>query len=145
MVPWLGTIEVEDIHPPEIGTPLRFPPDENVSEFQEVRVAVNVTDYESGVKNVTLYYTTDEEWIPIKMTFNETSGLYEAIIPGQNAGTYVKFKIEAFDNAGNHAEQNNEQQYFVYLVIPEVSWQLLLIGLMPPTVYLILKAKKKKF
>lgn len=145
MVPWLGTIEVEDIHPPEIGTPLRFPSDENVSEFQEVRVAVNVTDYESGVKNVTLYYTTDEEWIPIKMTFNETSGLYEAIIPGQNAGTYVKFKIEAFDNAGNHAEQNNEQQYFVYLVIPEVSWQLLLIGLMPPTVYLILKAKKKKF
>ena len=35
------------------------------------------------------------------------------------------------------------QQYFVYLVIPEVSWQLLLIGLMPPTVYLILKEKEE--
>ena len=145
IVPWLGTVEVEDVNPPSIEVPLRFPSNECVQEGQDVKVAVNVTDDESGVKNVTLYYAVDDVWTPVEMTFNTSSSLYEGIIPGQEAGKVVKFKIVAFDNAGNPAEENNGEEYYTYQVIPELSWQLTISLLMMLTLVILLTKKRKKF
>ncbi len=58
-------------------------------------------------------------WIDLPMTFNSTTGLYEYIIPGQQADTLVKYKVVAYDNAGNYEVDDNTGQYYTYTVIPE--------------------------
>ena len=145
IVPWFGKVEVEDVNAPIIGSPLRFPSDETVQEGQDVKVVVNVTDNESGVKNVTLYYAVDDVWESVEMLLNVSSGFYEGIIPGQKAGKTVRFKIEAFDNAGNLAEQDNEGKYYTYQVVSELSWQLTISILTLLTIFTILAKKRKKF
>ena len=54
-----------------------------------------------------------------------TSGLYEGIIQGQHAGTIVKYKIIAYDNAENYIVEDNNGQYYDYTVVPEFSSSLL--------------------
>ncbi len=39
----------------------------------------------------------------------------------QPAGTWVKYEIIVYDKAGNFVEQNNNENYFVYQVIPEFT------------------------
>jgi len=46
-----------DSTPPDIGTPSQNPQRGKVIADQEVKVSVNVTDADSGVKNFTLFYT----------------------------------------------------------------------------------------
>lgn len=72
----------EDKDPPLIGSPMRTPADDVFSN-QAVKVSVNVTDAKSGVKNVTLSYTTNNgtSWISIPMNYNATTGFYETVIP----------------------------------------------------------------
>ena len=48
-------------------------------------------------------------WIDLPMTLNSTTGLYEAIIPGQRANTLVKYRIAAYDNAGNYKVEDNSR------------------------------------
>ncbi|MDH5389727.1 MAG: PKD domain-containing protein, partial [Candidatus Bathyarchaeota archaeon] len=52
-----------------------------------------------GVKNVTLWYRTDDEWHLLEMVM--PNGLWTATIPGQSAGVNVEFYIEAHDNVEN--------------------------------------------
>lgn len=111
---------------PTIGTPSRMP-EGHVEPYQEVRVSVNVTDLVSRVKNVTLYYTNDTIWYSVPMAFNTTSALWEAIIPGHMEATQVKYRIEAYDNAGNKAQDDNAGEYFTYTVIPEFSLVIILL------------------
>ncbi len=110
-----------DSTPPEIETPSQNPGRENVMPDQEVNVSVNVTDGESGVKNVTLSYTTDNGtiWENRTMSYNASTSLYEATIPGQPDGTWVRFKIVAYDNDGNSATKDGTELYCTYQVIPE--------------------------
>jgi len=112
-----------DTTPPEISDPTQTPLADNVQIDQDVTVSVNVTDYETGVKNVTLSYTTDNgtTWNDVPMTLDSTSGLWEADIPGKALDTWVKYKITAYDNAENPASNDNTGSYFVYEVIPEFS------------------------
>ena len=107
-------------NPPIIDVPSRTPPGD-IEADQAVKVSVNVTDAESGVKNVTLSYTTTNgtSWTDLDMIHNATSGLYEATIPGQPAWTWVKFNITAYDNAENLATRDGTAIQFVYQVIPE--------------------------
>jgi len=131
-----------DTIPPTIDTPIQEPAD-NVQPGQEVKISVNVTDAESGVKNVTLYYTNNTEWYPVQMLFNETSGYWEATIPGHDADTTVKYKIEAYDNAGNCAVNDNAGEYYIYTVVPEFSSVIfVLIALMAASIVAI-KLRKK--
>lgn len=113
-------VAFEDEALPIIEEPIRTPSD-TVMPDNNVTISVNVTDAESGVKNVTLLYNLNNStlWTPILMKLNITSGFYEATIPKQSEGTSVKYKIIAYDKAGNFAEQNNSGNYFVYQVIPE--------------------------
>jgi hypothetical protein len=57
---------VDDI-PPEIGVPMQEP-SENVAPYQNVTVAVNATDFGTGVYNVTLWYSINNgtTWAPLK-------------------------------------------------------------------------------
>ncbi|OYT26437.1 MAG: hypothetical protein B6U95_07475 [Thermofilum sp. ex4484_82] len=102
-------------------------PEGDVEPDQEVKVLVNVTDLLSGVKDAILSYNINNSltWINITMTFNMTSGLYEGIIQGQHAGTIVKYKIIAYDNAENYIVEDNNGQYYDYTVVPEFSSSLL--------------------
>jgi parallel beta-helix repeat protein len=103
---------------PSIGIPVRTPATE-VQPNQQVKVAVSATDAVSGIRTVTLAYTLDDwaTWTVQGMTLNASTALYEASIPGQPAGTFVKFSIEAFDQAGNAAVRI-DQQNLAYHVPP---------------------------
>lgn len=115
------TIELnEDSSIPVIGTPSRAP-ETDVQPGQEVKVSANVTDDESGVQNATLFYTIDNgtTWENRTMNFNQSTSFYETTILGQQAGTWVKFKIVAYDRVGNNATLDGTEPYCTYQVIPE--------------------------
>jgi hypothetical protein len=107
-----------DSVPPNVGIPSRKPSGD-VEPDQPVTILVEVTDVESGVKNVSLLYKIDDGvWENQAMNYNFSSGFHEATIPGQKVGTWVKFKIVAYDHAGNNATRDGTEPYCIYYVIP---------------------------
>jgi len=69
-----------------------------------VKITANITD-PSGVNSVILSYSTNQStWYNVSMSYNATSGLYEAMIPTMPAGTTVYYKIYASDTYENWAE-----------------------------------------
>lgn len=120
-------ISAEDTTSPEIGNPTQIPPSNNVQPDQTVKVSVNVTDSETGVKNVTLLYTNNTDWFSLTMSYNSTTELYETTIPGYPLNANVTYRILAYDNAENMAENDNSGSYFIYTVIPEFTQTLILI------------------
>ena len=130
--------------PPEIDTPSQNPPGDNVLDGQEVKVSVNVTDAQSGVKNVTLSFTINNgiSWENRSMNYNASTSLYEAIIPGQAIETWLEFKIIAYNNAGNPAVKDNAGEYYTYNVIPEFpSWIILPLFLIATLFAIIIKKR----
>jgi hypothetical protein len=125
--------------PPEISEPWQDPPLENVQPFQNVTVWVNVTDYGSGIKNVTLWYSIDNgaSWTILNMTAlpipSDTRIIYEATIRGYENCTWVTYKIIAYDNAGNNATKDNNGYGYQYHVIPEFPSTSIFILLMLTT------------
>jgi hypothetical protein len=132
---------------PTVGTPSRTP-DGDVLPDQPVKVSVNITDAVSQVKNATLYYTLDDgtTWEePIPMNYNSSTGLYEVTIPGQQqVGTWVRFKIVAYDYAGNNATMDGTQPYCVYQVIPENPSTTLLTLFMIATLFATILLRRKR-
>jgi parallel beta-helix repeat protein len=140
------TITVLDKTPPTIGTPSQDPSDA-VDPGQVVKISVSITDAGSGVNNVTILYTINNgsSWeTPRTMNYNATTGYYETTIPGQPAGTLVKYEIVAYDNAGNHKIENNAGQYYVYSVIPEFPSLLIPLLFMVATLISVSVHKKKR-
>jgi hypothetical protein len=135
----------EDSSAPLISNLFRVP-DGDVAPYQEVEVLVNVTDPESGVKNVTLYYdlNNSQAWAPIPMKYNLTAQLYYATITGQPSGTYVSFKVVAYDNVGNNATEDGTE-YSAYTVVPEFSFVTVMITITSITAILIGFGKFKRF
>lgn len=136
----------EDDHAPILTDLSRFPSGD-VQPDQEVKVSVNITDPESGVKNVTLFYTTNDgiTWENKTMDLNQTTGLYEAIIPGQPAETWVKFKIVAYDYLENNATLDGTMPQYIYQVIPEFpSTTTLLLSTMLTALFIISLKRKEK-
>jgi len=88
-----------DNTPPLIGVPTWNPEEPLAYEEVDVSVWVSEGGYASGVKNVTLWYRTDDEWHFLEMVM--PNGLWTATIPGQSAGVNVEFYIEAYDNVEN--------------------------------------------
>ena len=130
---------------PTIGIPFRIPEDD-VEPGQEVKVLANVADSLSGVKYVTLSYNLNDSavWIVLPMTFNSTTGLYETAIQVQQAHTLVRYKITAYDNAGNLKVEDNNGYYYVYTVIPEFPSTMSLPLLMLTTLIATVLHKKKR-
>jgi len=138
------TIKIDGT-PPTLGILLRMPEDD-VEPYQELKVSANITDLVSGVMNVTLSYNLNNSamWIDVPMTLNSTSSLYEATISGQQANTSVKYRIGAYDNAGNYKVEDNSGQYYIYTVIPEFSSTTILILFMVLTTLAAVFLKKFK-
>jgi hypothetical protein len=144
--------EEQDTIPPEISEPWQDPPANNVQPLQNVTVRVNVTDYGSGIKNVTLWYSTDNgtSWTIRNMTalpiLSDTWITYEATIDGYENCTWVTYKIIAYDNAENNATKDNNGYGYQYHVIPEYPSTLILVFIMATTLITtsILKIKKRR-
>jgi len=134
------------IPPPEIVEVKQDPLSDNVLAGQAVKVSVNVTDYGTDVKNVTLTYTTDNWTTPmsLSMDFNGTSGFWEIEILGQDLDTLVQYKVEAYDYAGNYVVDNNAGFYYVYTVIPEFAIITFLIALLVATLSAAILTKHSK-
>ncbi|MEM3610463.1 MAG: hypothetical protein QW076_06225, partial [Candidatus Anstonellales archaeon] len=106
-----------DNTPPTVSTPLCIL--ESVSEQSyNVRVLANVTDDLNEVKSVTLSYNLNNSnmWMELPMIFNTTKRLYEAVISEQPLGTVVKYKIIAYDTAGNCKVEDNNGQYYMITI-----------------------------
>ncbi len=134
-----------DITPPQIGKPAQKP-HKNIIELNEtVTITVNATDEESGIDKVTLSYTTDNgtTWTNLTMNLNITTNSYATIIPEQQPSTIVKYKIIAYDNAGNMAVADNAGQYYIYTVIPEFSLATILALFIILSMLVVVFAKKK--
>ena len=92
------TIYVDNT-PPEI---LSVEYKRNPMSGQEVEVYVRVTDEASGVKDVTLTYSSDNGVTWYNITMQKIGGdTYYAKIPGHAAGTKIMFKVIAVDKLGN--------------------------------------------
>ncbi len=112
--PLLAHAPPPDTTPPSIGTPTITPstpgPDDPVT------VLVNVTDNRSGVRNVTIVYTTDN-WQSVNSTlaatYNMTTTTAAGQIPALTSG-HVAYYIVAFDNAGNKRVSNNSGAFYTY-------------------------------
>jgi len=137
--------------PPKISEPWQDPLADNVQPFQNVTVWVNVTDYGTGVKNATLWYSLDNgtSWIILNMTElpipSDTTVTYEATIPGHENCTWITYKIVAYDKAGNNQTKDNEGYGYKYHVIPEFpSITLLLVLTLTTFIATILLKKRKK-
>jgi parallel beta-helix repeat protein len=130
--------------PPEIGEPVQDPV-EDVEPYQNVTVTVNVTDFGTGVYNVTLRYSIDNgtSWMSLNMTEISTN-TYQATIPGYDEGAWITYKIVAYDNAGNFAVKDNNGYYYAYHVIPEFTSALILPLLMLATLVATVLLKKKR-
>lgn len=134
-----------DDSPPEIGEPSQNPPPENVQPNQDVTVTVTVIDYGSGVKNVTLWYSTNNgtTWNPINMT-ELAANTYTATIQGREYCTWVTYKIVAYDNAENNATKNNNGFNYQYHVIPEIPSTTLDLAILMLTTLITATTRKTK-
>jgi len=136
-----------DSTPPTIGIPSRDPAGDIIESNQPVKISVNVTDLISQVKNVTLYYSLDNgtTWEePLPMSFNASTNFYEVTIPGQQAGTWVRFKIVAYDFAGNNATLDGTEPYCSYQVIPEFPTHTILMLFMITTLIAVIILHRRK-
>lgn len=128
---------------PSIGTVSQEP--EVPDDGQKVTITVDVTDEESGVYNVTLWYSMDgdETWKNVTM-HKKIGNTYEGEIPGLPAGTTVQYKVIACDYAENIAVNDNAGQYYVYTVIPEFPSLIILLLFMVATLITTVISKRKK-
>jgi hypothetical protein len=152
---WPGLGQFAEVHiearaadttAPKIILSSQNPPRENVQPYQNVTISANATDAESGIKNVTLICSFDNgtSWeSPQTMRLNFSTNLYEAIIPGQPAQTWVRFKIVVYDNAGNNATIDGTEPYCVYQVLPEFA-TILILPLFTIMTLLAMILKRKK-
>jgi hypothetical protein len=134
-----------DTTPPIIEEVSRIPQYE-IEPYQPVKVLAKVTD-DNGIASVVLQYSVDKgtNWETPTMEYNQTSGYYEATIPGQPANTEVKFKIIVYDETGNKATTSETEQYYSYIVIPESQLNLTIWLLMLYiAVVVIFKRKSRK-
>jgi len=130
---------------PTIYAPSQEPDAEAVMPDRNVTVSVNVTDAQIGVRQVILSYTTDGGATWTNVTMSKTAGdTYIGVIPGLPAGTGVRYKIIAYDDAENVAVNDNAGQYYVYTVVPEfLTWPLLILTLLMVSIVIILASKRR--
>ncbi len=135
-----------DIVPPTISTPVREPSG-NASEYQNVTVRVDVTDLETGIRNVTLCYRINNDATETCLPMNQLSSItYQTTIPGHQNSTSVLYRIVAFDNSGNQATNDNQGYYYQYLVVPEFPSLIVLLSIMfTASTAVVFYSKKRKY
>ncbi len=132
-------------YPIHISSIIQEPERDKVEPYQEVTVKANVTDQIVGVGQVILeYYVNGSSTANhVAMIYNETSRLYEAIIPQEPENTVVEYSVVAWDKFADHYAR--APVYCIYTVIPEFpSIAILLILLIFLTLVIILATRKVK-
>ncbi len=127
---------------PTIGDASQDPSYDAVEPGQTVTVSVEVTDEGTGVREVILSYSTDDgqTWTDTAMT--STSGnMYSGEIPGFEEETRIQYRILAYDNSNNFAAEDNAGNYYIYTVIPE--FQFLILVFVTLTSLAVILAKKR--
>jgi len=155
--PYLGPQPYpDDTNPPSIVV-TRKPPGHEVNDSQNVFVSADITDAESGVRNATLQYTTDNstDWygasahvVPMSLNLtlrphNSLALPFNTTIPGQSSGTRVRFRVVAYDFAGNNATIDGVIDATTYLVVPEFPSFLILLLFMMATLLAVMAYKRK--
>jgi hypothetical protein len=140
-------VTVGDTTPPAIGA-VSQSPSGDVDEGQLVKVSASIADVGTGVRDASLIYSNDNgsSWqTPLPMIYNSTTSLYETSILGHVSGTWVKYKIIAYDNAGNLMTENNAGQYYSYQVIPEFPTTYVILLFILATTLAVTTCRKRKF
>jgi hypothetical protein len=96
---------------------LDFSPVEPNSE-STVSVKVNASDGLSGLDSVVLYYSIDaaSTWTPLSPSLIDGS-TFNFTIPSMANDTHVQFYVEATDQVGNIASDDNESEFYEYQVV----------------------------
>ena len=128
---------------PAIDEPTKQPSGDVLPD-QNVNISATIIDLTSGVENATLSITVNNgnSWTDLPMIYDAISGMYYAIIPNQAEHTQVKYKILAYDNAGNTAISDNAGDYYIYEVIPEYSSLFITSILLVATLVIVVNKKK---
>nr|MDO8134058.1 hypothetical protein [Candidatus Njordarchaeum guaymaensis] len=105
-----------DKTPPGIGA-ISFTPNAAIRPDCSVKATVRVRDFTTGVKNVTLFYTMNDglSFENLTMKYNSSIALYEANMPKLQAPAVPRFKVVAYDNAGNEGIRDMGEQYSVIM------------------------------
>lgn len=135
--PVLSTIQISAV--------IQEPEQNKVEPYQEVIVRANVTDQIIGVGKVLLGYSVDGgPFNYLTMIYNETLGLYEGIIPGQEENVLVKYYVHASDMVNEYnVNEDNYGQYYAYTVIPEFPQPTILLLFAFITLIATILLKKK--
>jgi hypothetical protein len=135
---------LEDSTPPLIEDVYQDPASDNVSPTDEVMVYANVTDDQSGVKQVILNYTHTNSTGTWSETVNMTNlegNQYNGTIPRFPFCTNVTYIIIAEDNSNNTII--SEEMEYRYHVVPEFPPQFILPLLVITTLLTAIAIKKK--
>jgi hypothetical protein len=134
-----------DSTPPLIDDVYQEPASDNVLPDDTVMVYANVTDDLSGVKQVILAYTTDNEtWVTVNMT-NLEGDQYNGTIEGYPYCTTVRYVITAVDNYNNTITTVEKGYEYTYHVIPEFALQLFIPLFLVATVLALMLRRRKLY
>lgn len=144
---------IVDPYPPEIIEIKQKP--ETVLENTSVKILANITDA-SEISTAILSYYNGDTWSNETMTYNRTSGYYEAIIPSMPAGTNVKYRVYCNDTYNNWCVSEtynytvkaitttNETATTPKPTAPDITLPLIVAGGAGAVAALVLLARKKK-
>jgi clostripain len=134
---------IADSIKPFIDTPIHTPQTPNPNEA--VEVSVNVTDSQSGLREVILSYSTNKGVTWVNATMSKLIGnTYIGEIPGFNAEAQVQYYVIAYDNANNAAVKDNVGEYYVYTAVPEFPTYIVLPLFAFLTVVAVALTRKKR-
>jgi parallel beta-helix repeat protein len=133
-----------DTTQPDITNVAQDPPT-NILPDTVVKINATVTDATSGIKQVTLNYTTEDgTWITVEMT-NLEGEIWNATIPAFPYGTNVTYMIIAEDIAGNTITTEQIYGYkYEYPVVPEFPSTTILLAFTMTTLLLAIVLRKKR-
>ena len=111
------TVTEDDTEPDIVEMWEDYPQIGTVTPWDRVRIRANITDFGTGVENVTLFYgfnepyteTIQKQFLKVPMNFiggDKFNGTYEGVIPSQENNTIVWYYVEAFDIANNKRASN---------------------------------------
>jgi hypothetical protein len=132
-----------DSTPPNAANVNQSPLDGYVTPDDKVKINVTVTDSLSGVKNVYLNYTTNNQtWTRTTMT-NLTGNVWNGTIQAFPEGTNVTYVIIAQDNADNIFRTGGFGYHSSYEIIPEFSTFAIILTLAMASI-LIAEADRRR-
>jgi len=105
--PSVEFVLIVDVEPPIIWKTAVSP--ESPVMYEQIKVSAWIRDEISGVKQVSLCYSTDggSKWETTSMT--PQGEIYEATIPAQGSPLTIQYYVEASDSFGNLARTSTQQ------------------------------------